>query len=87
MKLSEAELKCLTGNHKLWLFDNRKKILPPKPAILKLWDSPETFIIHIFEDETEYRQIDHLRWSVRTNGPVGELKMPINSKVWLAKRD
>jgi hypothetical protein len=85
MKLTVDELRLLKPRQRLWYHDNRGGAAAPKSAVLVAWQGTYRFVVHIVDEEDGY--IDSVTWSLNTNGPLNEMRMSINSKVWLALRD
>lgn len=85
MKLTADQLKAFRLGKKLWLHDHRMGVCEPKPVILKAWPDKYRFLLHIVDESGGF--LDLLNWSLNTNAPLGEARMPINQKVWLTIRD
>ncbi|MGW8203853.1 hypothetical protein ACWGM0_15085 [Sphingomonas bisphenolicum] len=85
MKLTVEQLSTLKRGQKLWLHDNQKGALSPKPAVLKVWTDRYRFYLHVLDETGKF--VDAFNWSLNTNAPLGEARMPINQKIWLTLRD
>jgi hypothetical protein len=85
VKLTAEQLSALKIGQKLWLHDNHKGMSAPKPAILKQWTDNYRLYLHILDEQGEF--VDAFNWSLNTNAPLGQARMPINQKTWLTLRD